>query len=871
MADVDVAVDLSDYMYKGDFGEVPLDEGTFVDLPAGVTVTGSTLTVSEKGMFTLEFQVGEVSVTILLFSKLAEETEYVVYQASYDAMADGPLPEGYTIQTGTASISGGKLRLDGVTTTPTRVLLPSYLDGFKNYIIETDFTILSANEPTRWASVMYRYGTAGYFQMAIRQNATATNGVEFAKWINGGWNVPKTTSHTEMINAATTYRLRIDLKGDLVKEYIDGTLMIEYENASDFSSGSIGFQASGSVAVYNNVLITIPADYVDMSSLEFTTIPELYDPATGIQLPPSVMKFATSIADITAIEEEVRPQVLVLTVDHTMNVVSPSGARITTILEALLAIDGRVIPAFYIRNRDVAVAVAAVLKGYGIRDVFLISRNTTTITDARATYSMLRGILEIDYDPLTPTLDDADRLAIRDAVNTCGALGALLPEQYISRDNVEYLQNRLVTVFTNASKGDAEEMYRSVLAGADGIIASDIDALYSFYAEFPENSLIRTPLVIAHRGIPSQAPENTVEGSLLAYDLGADVIELDIYLTTDNRLVVMHDSTTARTTNGNLTVESSTLEQLKALTILDTTGHFPGLKVPTLDEYFDAFGGEDVQIFIEIKSSKPEIVPVLAALIETYGMADQVSVIAFATAQVDNMRLNLPAISVGYLNSSLASKTNLNGSLLLIMNSVVPIKSTYNPNSSTLTEELIRQLHYRGINTYPWTIDAIDDIYAFYGMGVGGITTNYTGQMTNDWLLFDMNETAFTVDLANPPASLSLRGVIGTPGGLSYPYIPQFVVIDDGGTGITIASNAVVTGFANTGTALVLVRFQATYANGAAYRIYDDLVTITVTDSRVSSTDGFGSVVTLLAILPVAIEIASVEIRRGAKKKNHQD
>jgi len=275
MTDVDAAVDLTGYVYKGDFGEVPLDEGTFVDLPAGVTVAGSTLTVSQKGMYTLHFQVGATNVTILVFAKLAEETEFVVFEASYDALADGPLPEGYTIQTGTASISGGKLRLDGVSTTPTRVLLPSYLNGFKNYIIETDFTILSANEPTRWASVMYRYGTAGYFQMAIRQNATAANGVEFAKWINNGWNVPKTTSYTEMINAASTYRLRIDLKGDLVKEYMNGTLMIEYENASDFNSGSIGFQASGSVAVYNNVIITIPADYVDVSSLEFTTIPEL--------------------------------------------------------------------------------------------------------------------------------------------------------------------------------------------------------------------------------------------------------------------------------------------------------------------------------------------------------------------------------------------------------------------------------------------------------------------------------------------------------------------------------------------------------------------------------------------------------------------
>jgi glycerophosphoryl diester phosphodiesterase len=828
LADVGGDIDLTKYVYKGDFGELTLAEAAFLDLPASIVQTGDLLQASLKGIFFLTMQSGVNTFEIVLITKLVEETEYVVFDASYTSLPDGPLPEGYTINAGSASIKDGRIQLEGRTSTPTRVLLPAYLQGFKNYIIETDFTILSANEPTRWASFMYRFGGSGYFQMAIRQNATATNGVEFAKWINGGWNVPKTTSYSEAINPEKMYRLKIDLNGDVVNEYIDNQLMITYENASDFTNGFLGMQASGAVAVYNNIKVTLPVDYFDTSGIELTTLPELYIPETGAQQPPAIMKWVENTADLHAMSEDIRPQVLIIQVDHTMDVVNSMGIRLMSVLDALKIIDGRVIPAFYIRNRDVAVAVAAMLKEYGVRDVFMISRNDLAIADAREVNGMLRGILEIDFVSSNPTLSNADLLEIRDRVNTAGAIGAMLPYQYVTRENIEYLQHRLVSVYANATNRAAQFVYQGILAGANGVLTNNLETAYSLLAMLPANSILRTPLIIGHRGTPAKAPENSLEGSVLAFNDGADVIELDIFLSTDNRLIVMHDSTTQRTTNGNLTVESSTLEQLKLLTLLDSTGNFPGLRIPTLDEYFAAFKGLDVQIFIEIKSTKPEIVSVLAALIDEYDFSDQATVITFHTSQADNMREFLPNISVGYLNTSLASASNLTASLMSILNSVVPIKTTYNPEASPLTRDLLTQLNYRGITTWPWTVNLAADQYKFFTFGVGGITTNTTFQMKNDWFEVHMNQSAFVVDRASAPANLLIRGAIETLGGLSYEYIPEFVLIDDGGTGIQIDALASVTNFQNPGTALVMVFFQGTFANGTKYRIYDQLVTIEV-------------------------------------------
>jgi glycerophosphoryl diester phosphodiesterase len=468
------------------------------------------------------------------------------------------------------------------------------------------------------------------------------------------------------------------------------------------------------------------------------------------------------------------------------------------------------------------------LKEYGVRDAFLISRNPLTITDARKQNNMLRGILEIDYNPAKPVLTNEDLLDIRNRVNTSDALGALLPYQYVTKQNVQYLQWRLVSVYANATNQPDYQVYQGILSGANGVMTNNIAAAYQLMSMLPANSILRTPMIIGHRGMPSKAPENSLEGSILAYQDGANVIELDIFLSTDNRLIVMHDATTGRTASANLTVESSTLAQLKALTLLDSTGNYPGLRIPTLDEYFAEFKGKDVQIFIEIKSTKPEIVTVLKALIDEYDFYDQSVVITFHTAQAENMRLVLPEISVGYLNTSLASAANLNGSLMSILNSVIPIKSTYNPEFSPLTPALLQQLHYRGITTWPWTINTAAGMYQNFVNNVGGITTNFTYLMKNDWVAIKMNQTRFSFTLAEAPSNLQLRAVIETLGGQTYEFPPEYILLSSGGTGASIDSAGNVSGFTQPGMVQVLVFFRGTFGNGTQYRIYDELVTIEI-------------------------------------------
>ncbi len=181
---------------------------------------------------------------------------------------------------------------------------------------------------------------------------------------------------------------------------------------------------------------------------------------------------------------------------------------------------------------------------------------------------------------------------------------------------------------------------------------------FRFWSNFavPFNSLQAAltsgeTLVFAHRGDSLHAPQNTLAAFALAAEHGAQGIELDVQLSSDGRLVVIHDETVDATTDGQGEVAKMTLAQLKQL---DAGGwfsrEFAGERIPTLDEVF-AVVGDKLLINVEIKASAPGIESAVADCIHRHAMDSRILVSSFDRAVLSRCR-GVMTLPLAYLHGS---------------------------------------------------------------------------------------------------------------------------------------------------------------------------------------------------------------------------
>ncbi|HEX6655920.1 MAG TPA: glycerophosphodiester phosphodiesterase family protein [Candidatus Limnocylindria bacterium] len=163
-------------------------------------------------------------------------------------------------------------------------------------------------------------------------------------------------------------------------------------------------------------------------------------------------------------------------------------------------------------------------------------------------------------------------------------------------------------------------------------------------------------LVVAHRGATAQAPENTMEAYRLAVEAGADAIELDVHLTRDGEMALIHDETIDRTTDGAGPVDGFTLDAIRRFdagarfTAPDGSNPYAGkgLAIPTLPEVL-AWLPSEVGLVVEIKA-RAAVGPVLEALRDhPVRRENRASLISFDEASIDEAHALDPELPTGYL------------------------------------------------------------------------------------------------------------------------------------------------------------------------------------------------------------------------------
>ncbi len=230
---------------------------------------------------------------------------------------------------------------------------------------------------------------------------------------------------------------------------------------------------------------------------------------------------------------------------------------------------------------------------------------------------------------------------------------------------------------------------------------------------FAQNSFI------AHRGASYLAPENTVAAANLAWELGADAVECDVYLTKDNRVMVIHDKDTKRTCSGkkNLDIKDSPSMLLRDLDAgVWKDKKYKGEKIPFLSELIETVP-DGKTLVVEIKCGS-EVLPALKRVVEKSGKQEQIVFICFGWKTILDTKNEFPENKCYWLSAikqglkkriGQAAEKGLDG---------------VNLRNLIIDKEIVELTKANNLEVLTWTVDNPVEAKRLTEIGVVGITTN---------------------------------------------------------------------------------------------------------------------------------------------------
>ena len=220
-------------------------------------------------------------------------------------------------------------------------------------------------------------------------------------------------------------------------------------------------------------------------------------------------------------------------------------------------------------------------------------------------------------------------------------------------------------------------------------------------------------LKIAHRGAKGYEPENTLAAFQKALDLNADGIELDVHLSSDGQIMVIHDETIDKMTNGKGFVNTLSLSELKSFLVADK------YEIPTLKEVFDLV---DKKCLINIELKSKDTPQSVTALIEEYILDKNWSYEHFIVSSFDWSALQ----EVHNLNSKIPIGVLTETDLELALAFAETIKAkAIHPDFHLLNQENTTKIQAHGLLVFPWTINELEDIQKIKKYKVNGIITDF--------------------------------------------------------------------------------------------------------------------------------------------------
>ena len=231
-----------------------------------------------------------------------------------------------------------------------------------------------------------------------------------------------------------------------------------------------------------------------------------------------------------------------------------------------------------------------------------------------------------------------------------------------------------------------------------------------------------SPLILCHRGAKNYAPENTLAAFKIALELGADGFELDTQLTSDGHVVVHHDKSVERTTNGHGELFKLSLAELRELDVGSSfSEEFHGEKIPTLDEVFETIGKRAI-INVELKNfSTPfdNLVEKVCDVVRQHAMQKNIIFSSFLPWNLKKAARILPEVPRGLIA--------IKGGWGMLERSFIFAFGKYDalhPNLEDVTQQQIYLAHRLKRRVHVWTVNEEADMRRLFKWGVDGVLTD---------------------------------------------------------------------------------------------------------------------------------------------------
>ncbi len=443
---------------------------------------------------------------------------------------------------------------------------------------------------------------------------------------------------------------------------------------------------------------------------------DVYEPKTAIVNSPTVMTYASKSSFVL---DGVRPATVIFGVgskDGTLYAYSEKGEEICSLYDAVKSLGVKIIPAFSVNDGGAASLLIDFINYHNVGDCFVISSDSEILKSVRRLTRSARPVLD---------LSGANAVNLKELkleVSAALAKGVILDSSALSTVDVTALRAYALSVFLKTEDSTAA-IHDAIFKGAMGIICPDAEKAVTYIEGFKNNTLCFPTMIVAHRGDMQNCPENTLPSFISAAQSGADVIELDIYLTKDGYLAINHDAKTTHW-NKSLKCTESTRAELKALknTESDATVDDEFAFYEEVMEYFSK-NYPDVCFLVEIKDKRNEVIDRVYEVTKAAGMLDRILIIC-TNHSIIRYAYQTYGVAVQMNRSYIHDVNNLKATLAYACDEVTALNSSYFTVWNDCIYDLNKALRHRGIKYSPWTTKTEAATDSDFALGYPEFTTN---------------------------------------------------------------------------------------------------------------------------------------------------